>query len=132
MRIEQRIGRIDRRGQASETVHIYNCIVNGTIDADIYDRCFMRIGVFEQSLGECSDILGNIENSIKNIIFDSALTPEERSRKIEQMADNEIRLIYENRKLEEEEKKCLVLTFLALQMILQKRQSLITPDSIRP
>lgn len=132
MRIEQRIGRIDRRGQASETVHIYNCIVNGTIDADIYDRCFMRIGVFEQSLGECSDILGNIENSIKNIIFDSALTPEERSRKIEQMADNEIRLIYENRKLEEEEKEMFGLDISGFADDIAKAANpWITPDSIR-
>ena len=39
MRIEQRIGRIDRRGQKSETVRIYNFITDGTIDAVVYDRC---------------------------------------------------------------------------------------------
>ena len=38
MRIEQRIGRIDRRGQQSEAVGIYNMITNGTVDADIYYR----------------------------------------------------------------------------------------------
>jgi len=105
MRIEQRIGRIDRRGQLSPTVHIYNCIVSGTIDAEIYERCFLRIGVFEQSLGECSEILGHIESSIMNIVFDSALTAEERALKIEYMADNEIRLIVENRRLEDESKE---------------------------
>ena len=47
MRIEQRIGRIDRYGQQSETVAIYNLITPGTVDADIYDRCLMRIGVFQ-------------------------------------------------------------------------------------
>lgn len=39
MRIEQRIGRIDRRGQKSEAVNIYNVITKGTVDADIYYRC---------------------------------------------------------------------------------------------
>lgn len=132
MRIEQRIGRIDRRGQMSETVHIYNCIVNCTIDADIYDRCFMRIGLFEHSLGECSDILGNIENSIKNIIFDSALTAEERSRKIEQMADNEIRLINENRKLEEEGKEMFGLDISGFADDLVKADNpWVSPDGIR-
>ena len=42
MRIEQRIGRIDRRGQTSDVVSIYNLITGGTVDADIYNRCFMR------------------------------------------------------------------------------------------
>lgn len=35
MRIEQRIGRIDRRGQLNEAVKIYNMITSGTIDATI-------------------------------------------------------------------------------------------------
>jgi hypothetical protein len=35
MRIEQRIGRIDRRGQTSEKVRIVNFITPGTVDADI-------------------------------------------------------------------------------------------------
>ena len=48
MRIEQRIGRVDRRGQASETVRIVNIITPGTVDADIYSRCLLRIGIFER------------------------------------------------------------------------------------
>jgi hypothetical protein len=105
MRIEQRIGRIDRRGQKSEIVYIYNCITEGTIDADIFYRCFDRINIFEKSLGECSDILGNIENSIKDIVVNPDLTPEERSFKLEKMMDIEITRINENRKLEEESKE---------------------------
>lgn len=132
MRIEQRIGRIDRRGQTSETVHIYNCIVNGTIDAEIYDRCFMRIGLFEQSLGECSDILGSIEHSIKNIIFDSSLTNEERLKKIEQMSDNEIRLINENRKLEEESKEMFGIDISDFVNDISKADNpWVSPESIR-
>ena len=64
MRIEQRIGRIDRRGQQSEAVSIYNVITNGTVDADIYYRCLMRIGIFESSIGECEEILGDIAKII--------------------------------------------------------------------
>ena len=50
MKIEQRIGRIDRRGQLSDVVNIYNIITEGTVDDDIYHRCLMRIGVFERSI----------------------------------------------------------------------------------
>ncbi len=105
MRIEQRIGRIDRRGQQSETVSIYNMITNGTVDADIYFRCLMRIGLFESSIGECEEILGDIATQLDHIGMDTTLTDEERKIKLEQMADNEVRRIQEMNRLEEEEKE---------------------------
>lgn len=104
MRIEQRIGRIDRRGQVSDVVNIYNMITKGTVDADIYERCLMRIGVFERSIGECEAILGQIGNEVEKIALNSKLTDEERRNKLEQMADNEIRRIQELNRLEDEEK----------------------------
>lgn len=104
MRIEQRIGRIDRRGQISDVVNIYNMITKGTVDADIYERCLMRIGVFERSIGECEAILGQISNEVEKIALNSKLTDEERRYKLEQMADNEIRRIQELNRLEDEEK----------------------------
>ena len=104
MRIEQRIGRIDRRGQASDVVNIYNMITRGTVDADIYDRCLMRIGVFERSIGECEAILGEISNEVEKIVLNSKLSDAERRVKLEQMTDNEIRRIQEMNRLEDEEK----------------------------
>lgn len=104
MKIEQRIGRIDRRGQASDVVNIYNMITRGTVDADIYDRCLMRIGVFERSIGECEAILGEISNEVEKIALNSKLSDAERRVKLEQMADNEIRRIQEMNRLEDEEK----------------------------
>ena len=104
MRIEQRIGRIDRRGQKSEAVNIYNIITSDTVDADIYSRCLMRIGIFERSIGECEEVLGSIGAQIEQIAVNTELTVEERRRKLEQMADNEIRRMQELSKLEDEER----------------------------
>lgn len=104
MRIEQRIGRIDRRGQVSEVVNIYNVITEGTVDADIYNRCLLRIGIFEQSVGECEEILGEIGTQIEAIVADADLTDEERRKKLEIMADNEVRRIQEMNRLENESK----------------------------
>lgn len=104
MRIEQRIGRIDRRGQKSEAVNIYNIITADTVDADIYSRCLMRIGIFERSIGECEEVLGAIGAQIEQIAVSTALTDEERRRKLEQMADNEVRRMQELSKLEDEER----------------------------
>jgi hypothetical protein len=105
MRVEQRIGRIDRRGQKSEKVHIYNCITEGTLDADIYDRCLMRIGIFEKNIGDCGDILGRITEGIEEIIFNNELTEAERADKLEKLAENEARNLVEMQRLENESKE---------------------------
>ncbi len=103
MRIEQRIGRIDRRGQKSEAVAIYNMVTTDTVDADIYERCLLRIGVFEESIGDCEEILGDIHREIKGIADNLTLNEAERREKLEQLADNEISKIHEQQALEDRE-----------------------------
>ena len=103
MRVEQRIGRIDRNGQKSETVAIINLITPGTVDADIYERCLLRIGVFENALGGGEEILGDIASEIKNIAENYSLSEEERQAKLQQLADNQIRLVQEQEKLEQQQ-----------------------------
>jgi len=87
MKVEQRIGRIDRNGQTSESVAIYNMVTPGTVDADIYDRCLLRIGVFHSSVGDCEDILGEITGEIRKLVDNFELTDEERREKLQQMTD---------------------------------------------
>ena len=101
MRIEQRIGRIDRNGQKSESVAIVNMITPGTVDADIYERCLLRIGVFNNALGGGEEILGEITTEIKNIAENYELSEEDRKLKLQQLADNKIRLIQEQEELEQ-------------------------------
>lgn len=103
MKVEQRIGRIDRNGQKSEAVVIVNMITEGTIDQVIYDRCLSRIGVFENSIGDCEEILGEIADEIEHIANSFSLTQSEQEEKIRQMSDNKIRFIQENERLEDEQ-----------------------------
>lgn len=79
-------------------------ITEGTIDADVYTCCLDKIKVFNGSIGDCSEILGNIANEINKIMFNPLLSEEERKIKLEQMKDNEVRKIQEIRHLEDEEK----------------------------
>lgn len=58
MRIEQRIGRLDRFGQQAEIITILNIAVEGTIDAAILGRLFHRIRLFEDSIGMLDPMLG--------------------------------------------------------------------------
>lgn len=103
MRVEQRIGRIDRNGQKSEAVLIFNLVTPGTVDADIYERCLQRIGVFNSALGDCEEILGEITREISNIAGNFSLTETERREKLQQLADNKIRLVQEQEILEEKQ-----------------------------
>ena len=103
MRVEQRIGRIDRVGQKSESVAIVNLITPGTVDADIYERCLMRIGVFNSAIGGSEEILGDITREIKNIAENYTLSEEDRKIRFQQLADNKIRLIQEQEELEQKQ-----------------------------
>jgi superfamily II DNA or RNA helicase/uncharacterized protein YuzE len=100
MRIEQRIGRIDRYGQQSQTVAIINFVTPGTVDADIYERCLMRIGVFQHAVGGNEEILGTITKQLHDIAESFGLSEEERSQRLQQLADNAIRQLREEQELE--------------------------------
>ena len=100
MRIEQRIGRIDRYGQQSETVAIVNFVTPGTVDADIYQRCLWRIGVFQHAVGGNEEILGTITQELHDIAESFSLNEEERAQRLQQLADNGIRQIQEEQELE--------------------------------
>ncbi|KAI3602818.1 hypothetical protein D8I24_3217 [Cupriavidus necator H850] len=103
MRVEQRIGRIDRYGQRSETVAIFNLVTPGTVDAEIYERCLLRIGVFRQALGGSEEILGNLTREIRSIAENLQLTLKEQARRLKQLADNEVRIVQEQMLLEEKQ-----------------------------
>ncbi len=68
MVVEQRIGRIDRIGQKSDVINIFNFIYTGTIEEQIYHRLYERIGLFKESLGNLDEILGEKELYIEGEI----------------------------------------------------------------
>ena len=100
MKIEQRIGRIDRFGQKSAAVAIYNMVVEDTVDARIYDRCLQRINIFESSIGTCDSILGEVHNSIRKVAEATTLTIEQQEAQLEQIALNSLNQLREQNELE--------------------------------
>lgn len=95
MKIEQRIGRLDRYGQISPKIHIYNFSIDRTIESDIFLRLCNRIGVFEQYIGELEPILGKQINQLTKDIINPKLTPEQQRKKVDQAA-----LVIEKKKQE--------------------------------
>ena len=98
MRVEQRIGRIDRIGQKFEKLHIFNLCIEGSIEDKIYNKLYSKLNIFENSIGELEPILGNLEKKldIPNLI---KLSKEEieQKLKIEELAIERKRLeIQEN------------------------------------
>ncbi len=64
MRVEQRIGRIDRIGQKFDKLHIFNLCIERSIEDRIYNRLYQKLGIFENSIGELEPILGTLEEEI--------------------------------------------------------------------
>ena len=70
MKVEQRIGRIDRIGQA-KPISIFNLWVKDTVEERVLDILENRIKMFEETVGGLDAILGdseNIESSITKIM----------------------------------------------------------------
>lgn len=102
MRVEQRIGRIDRYGQGSDKVLIYNFVTPGTVEERIYFRCFDRLGIFSDTLGDLEEVLGDVMNTLDHASLDIRLSREQSEIVATQTADNALRRVEEQRRLEDE------------------------------
>jgi superfamily II DNA or RNA helicase len=101
MRVEQRIGRIDRIGQKANSVVIVNFHVRGTIDGSIYAHLYNKIGIFENSIGALEGILGAEVSKLTAAIFSQNLTPEQLAARVEASAQAVCQRAIDERKLEE-------------------------------
>ncbi len=92
MRLEQRIGRLDRIGQEAREIYIYNFFIDGTIETDIVFALNKRINLFEESIGLLEPIIGIIEKDIKDLIFTENKT--EKRKKLNEfyrMLDDQVK-----------------------------------------
>ncbi len=107
MRIEQRIGRIDRFGQRSPKILIFNFITPDTVEERVFFRCYERLGIFRDTVGDLEEVLGELVQDLNRIALDTSLTPEQAEARARQVADNAIRLADEQRRLDAESEDLL-------------------------
>lgn len=100
MRVEQRIGRIDRFGQKAAKVLIFNLVTPGTIEDRVFFRCFERLGIFRDTVGDLEEVLGDTVSSLTRLVVDTTLSPAQVDERARQEADNVVRRADEQRRLE--------------------------------
>ena len=90
MRVEQRIGRIDRIGQVYPRVWVRNYFYDQTVEATIYQRLDDRIGSFENVVGELQPILSRVARAIESAVMAS---DEQRDALIREQVEEINRLV---------------------------------------
>ena len=102
MRVEQRIGRIDRIGQKSAKVTVVSFSTPGTIEHRILERLYTRLEVFERALGEMEVVLGEALEQFHRSLFSKNLTPAQQEEHLDRIA---VGLVDQKRRLEEVEQE---------------------------
>jgi hypothetical protein len=69
MRVEQRIGRIDRLGQKHPDIRIVNLHYADTVEADVYRALRTRNGLFETVVGRLQPILARLPTLISDRVL---------------------------------------------------------------
>lgn len=68
MKVEQRIGRIDRIGQKSNDVFIYNFVMKDTLEEKIFTVLGEKISLFRECIGELNNILADNDKELLEMI----------------------------------------------------------------
>jgi superfamily II DNA or RNA helicase len=84
MRVEQRIGRVDRVGQQSPRISIVNFKIRDTIEERLYDRLHMKLERFANSLGDLDDVIGQEVKQLTIAVLSRELTPVQEAQLIDQ------------------------------------------------
>jgi superfamily II DNA or RNA helicase len=98
MRVEQRIGRLDRLGQEADKIVIWNLLHKQTIDERIYRRLYEKLDLCRRSLGDFDAVLGEEARELRLDLLSGELSPAQEERRIDQTAQ-----ALENLRLEAEE-----------------------------
>jgi superfamily II DNA or RNA helicase len=92
MIVEQRIGRLDRIGQESEKIYLYNLVTAGTVEELVYDKLLTKIKIFESSIGALEVILDTDQSEdldfdkLELKLYGKKLSSEQKEKLVDQKA----------------------------------------------
>jgi len=78
MKVEQRIGRVDRIGQKHAKIQVLNLAYKDTVEADVYFALSKRIGLFNGVVGKSQPILSRLPREFEAAVLGSAKDRERR------------------------------------------------------
>ena len=102
MKIEQRIGRLDRIGQSASKINILSLLHEDTIDFRIHEILFEKLEVSRTYLGDFEPVISEKIDGLTTALLSRRLTEEEAIARIEATADAIEYLRRQERELEEE------------------------------
>ena len=86
MRVEQRIGRIDRVGQKARVLHIINFNIANTIEQRVFAKLHEKLSTATSVLGYMEEIIGKEMQDLAFDLFSQKLSRSEEEARIEQTA----------------------------------------------
>ena len=133
MRVEQRIGRIDRVGQEADRLIIVHFKIAGTIEDRLYTRLHEKLMRFQNSIGDLEPIMGKEIQDLTLDLLRQDLTPEEEEERIVKTERVLTKRIEETRKLEESGESLLAHADYIASRVDQNRDlgRFVSPESLK-
>jgi hypothetical protein len=83
MRVEQRIGRIDRIGASYQDIRISNYFYADTVEEQVYRGIAEDYGDFTNIVGDAAPVLATVEKVIENLALTGHVTQDEIANEVE-------------------------------------------------
>lgn len=86
MRVEQRIGRLDRIGQTADKIVVWTLLHEETIDFRIHEILFRKLDVFQKYLGDCEEVVAKEVRELTRTLLSGKLNKKQQAAEIERTA----------------------------------------------
>lgn len=85
MRVEQRIGRVDRIGATYKDIGISNYFYKDTVEEQVYAGIVEDFGDFTNIVGDAAPVLANVEKAIEELALKGHITHEDVKNEVEDL-----------------------------------------------
>ncbi|NJP26801.1 MULTISPECIES: SNF2-related protein [unclassified Microbispora] len=87
MRVEQRIGRVDRIGATYKNIQVTNYFYAGTVEEQVYKGIAEDYGDFTDIVGDAAPVLANVEKAIEQLALGENVTTDTVTAQVEDIKE---------------------------------------------